>query len=391
MRQSVRFLFLGAGVLCALCSGGYGSERKGTAGTAPRPAKSRTPSYEIRAAGGESIEALAVAPYLDGAFEATATEHFVILHEPGAAYVAGACLLLEYAYDYFYEVFSQAGFDLSPPKERLVWICFPKKSSFSRYAFQVEGMDLSWLDGYYSTLTNRVAVVQTDQKTRQREEAGGLSKEELTPGVAKNRSPREGVGSPTPSTAFGDPVLAMSAAGQQFDLTRLTHEVAHQLAFNCGIQKRGIMYPLWVSEGLATNFEFGASADIGLEYCNAARCKGLVEAYHAGELVPLRQFVVQTTVPPDARVGRRHYAQAWGFFQFILTERPESLRLYLRRLADLRPYRRDGNTMLAEFTEAFGSPESLERSWNAFLARQARHVVAAAHSGTADTSIAPAP
>jgi len=41
-----------------------------------------------------------------------------------------------------------------------------------------------------------------------------------------------------------------------------------------------------------------------------------VEAYHAGELVPLRQFVVQTTVPPDARVGRRHYAQAWGFFQF---------------------------------------------------------------------------
>jgi hypothetical protein len=301
---------------------------------------------------------------LDASFETTATEHFVLFHEPGAGYVAEACRTLEYAYGHFYEVFSQAGFDLSRSNGRLVWICFPQKSDFSKYALRAEGMDLSWLDGYYSTLTNRVAIVQqTDRKVRRPEETTGPSASDVQVAVAANRSPHDGV-------------LPMSAEGQRFDVTRLTHEVAHQLSFNSGIQKRGVMYPLWVSEGLATNFEFDGSVTAGLEHCNAARCKGLGEAYAAGEQVPLRQFVVQTTVPPDAHVGRRYYAQAWAFFQFVLTERPESLRTYLHRLAQERPEHRDADTLLAEFVGAFGSPETLELAWNAFLARQAQQASA---------------
>lgn len=315
--------------------------------------------------GGKASANVAVPePLLGADFETTATEHFVLFHEPDADYVAGTCRALEYAYGHFYEVFSHAGFDLSRAPDRLVWICFPQKSAFSQYALQVEGMDLSWLDGYYSTLTNRVAIVQTDTKARRRrEETPQLPASDVQVVVAANRSPREGV-------------LPMSAAGQRFDVTRLTHEVAHQLAFNSGIQKRGVAYPLWVSEGLATNFEFDASVTAGLERCNTARCKGLLEAYAEGDLVPLRQFVTQTTVPPDARVGRRYYAQAWGFFQFILTERPESLRAYLSQLAQTRPEQRDERTQLAEFTEAFGPPETLELSWNAFLAGQARQISA---------------
>jgi hypothetical protein len=315
-------------------------------------------------------------PLLDASFQTTTTEHFVLFHEPGAGYVAGACGTLEYAYEYFYDVFAKAGFDLSRSKDRLVWIGFPRKSGFNRYALQAEGMDLSWLDGYYSTLTNRVAIVQTDQKARRREEAVPPSGSGPEAVVAAHRSPREGVGSQTRSSAFGGPVLAMAATGQQFDVTRLTHEVAHQLSFNSGIQKRGVMYPLWISEGLATNFEFDGTGSAGLEHCNTARCNGLLEAYAAGELVPLRPFVVQTTVAPDLHVGRRHYAQAWGFFQFILAEHPESLRIYLQRVAKNRPDHRDATTMLAEFTEAFGLPDALEESWKAFLVRQAQQASA---------------
>jgi len=321
--------------------------------------QTKQPAQRVSSRDGGSFDAAALSPLLGASFQTTTTEHFVLVHEPNAAYVAGACGTLEYAYSYFYEVFAQAGFDLSRAKDRLVWICFPQKSDFSKYALQAEGMDLSWLDGYYSTLTNRVAVVQPDQKTRTHEQAVPVSAGDVRVAVAANRSPHEGV-------------LPMSAAGQRFDVTRLTHEVAHQLSFNSGIQKRGVMYPLWVSEGLATNFEFDGSASTGLDHCNTARCNGLLEAYAAGELVPLRQFVVQTTVPPDTHVGRRYYAQAWGFFQFILTERPENLRTYLHRLAKQHGDHRDAVTLLAEFTEAFGSPETLEASWNAFLARQAQ-------------------
>ena len=330
-----------------------------------------TPLAQIGASrGGNSADVAIPRPLPDVPFEVATTEHFVVLHKPNAAYVDGACRTLEYAYGHFYDVFSQAGFDLSRPKDRLVWICFPQKNGFNKYALQAEGMDLSWLDGYYSTLTNRVAIVQPDQKTRQREKIVGPSAGEIRVAVA-GRSPHEGV-------------LPMSVAGQRFDVTRLTHEVAHQLSFNSGIQKRGMMYPLWVSEGLATNFEFDGSLAAGVEHCNAARCNGLLEAYAAGELVPLRQFVAQTTVPPDTHVGRRYYAQAWGFFQFILTERCENLQTYLHRLVEERPEHRDASLMLAEFTAAFGLPEALEPAWNAFLARQQQTL-----TGRCATPVAP--
>ncbi|MCL5278307.1 MAG: DUF1570 domain-containing protein [Planctomycetes bacterium] len=328
-------------------------------------------------------------PLLDASFQSTTTAHFVLLHEPGAGYVAGACRTLEYAYEYFYDVFSKAGFDLSRSQDRLVWICFPRKSSFSTYALQAEGMDLSWLDGYYSTLTNRVAIVQTDQRGRRREEAVPPSGSGPETMVAAHRSPREGGEPQTRSSAFGGPVLAMAATGPQFDVTRLTHELAHQLSFNSGIQKRGVMYPLWVSEGLATNFEFDGTGSAGLEHGNVPRCNGLLEAYAAGELTPLRQFVVQTTVSPDLHVGRRTYAQAWGFFQFLLTEYPEGLRGYLQHAANDHLEHRDPATMLAEFTEAFGSPDALEVSWNAFLAHQAQQAFAGCVAASVDVTRTP--
>jgi len=381
MRQSVLLPLLAAGTLCVLCSNCRSSEQNAapTRARGVGEAPSGSSARNIPSLGGNPADLAALRSLLStSSFETTATEHFVVLHKPNATYVEGACRTLEYAYGHFYEVFAQAGFSLSRPQERLVWICFPKKSGFSKYALQAEGMDLSWLDGYYSTLTNCVAVVQQDQRTRPREEPGGASAGDVRVAVAAHRSPHGGV-------------LPMSAAGQRFDVTRMTHEVAHQLSFNSGIQKRGVIYPLWVSEGLATNFEFDASVLAGLEHDNAARCRGLLEAYQTGELIPLRQLVVQATVPPDTHVGRRYYAQAWGFFQFILLERSEGLRTYLHRLAAGRTEHRDASAMLREFTSAFGPPETLELAWNEFLAREAQRA-SAQHPGfdtAPGTAVAP--
>ena len=365
MRQSVLLSLVAVVALCVLCSNCHSSKPQGSPHATDRVGETVFLQVAQKAAvpSGESAEPTAPNPLLDASFQTTTTKHFVLFHEPGASYVAGACRTLEYAYENFYDVFSQAGFDLSRSRDRLVWICFPRKSGFSKYALQAEGMDLSWLDGYYSTLTNRVAIVQRDQRTRRPEEAVPPSGSGAEAVVAAHRSPQEGV-------------LAMAASGQQLDVTRLTHEVAHQLSFNSGIQKRGVMYPLWISEGLATNFEFDGTGSAVLEHCNAARRNGLLEVYDAGGLIPLRQFVVQTTVSPDLHLGRRCYAQAWGFFQFILADHPESLRLYLCRVAKNHADHRDAATMLAEFTDTFGAPEALEGSWQAFLVRQAQQAAA---------------
>ena len=59
-------------------------------------------------------------------------------------------------------------------------------------------------------------------------------------------------------------------------------------------------------------------------------------------------------------LSRQHYAQAWAFFRFLLTERPESLRVYLQRVANRPAGRRGEDVLLSEFIDVFGAPESLE-------------------------------
>jgi hypothetical protein len=136
------------------------------------------------------------------------------------------------------------------------------------------------------------------------------------------------------------------------------------------------MYPLWASEGLATSFEFDMPDNGELTLSIAARRRGAVEAWAAGELVPLREFAVQTPASPNIEVSRRHYAQAWAFFQYVLTEHPEGLRLYLRQMKNQPLGPRSTSALLAEFVAVFGAPESLQPSWNAFLARQAQYSAA---------------
>jgi hypothetical protein len=348
MSKSTLFLFMAAGAFVCPSSNCPASEQRSSV-----PAASQTAN--------SSVDPATLKPLLGSSAQITETEHFAIVHEEAAKYVPGTSRTLERAYQRFYDAFSKAGFELAPSQSRLVWVCFPQQSGFNKYAMEAEGTDLSWLDSHYSTLTNRVAIVEPSPRLLGR----GETEATLTPSTPVALAAREGV-------------LPISTSGPPVDNARLTHELAHQLAFNSGLQKRGVMYPFWVSEGLATNFEFESPAGTGFEQCSTARRGCLVKMRDAGELVPLRQFIVQTKVPADAVRSRRHYAQAWAFFQFMLTQRSENLRSYLHHIAVLPPGQRGTMVLLREFTDAFGSPEEIEGSWDAFLDRQAQQAQASA-------------
>jgi hypothetical protein len=345
MHKKVLCLFFAVGVLCSISVNCGGSESK--------QAQQATLS-----SGDVSVVLASLQSPAGTTFQTTSTEHFTIVHEVGAEGIAGTGRALEFAYQRFYDVFVKAGFKPTHSEDRLVWICFPEQSGFDQYALRAEGMDLSWLDGYYSTLTNRVAVVQPDLRMAERE-----------PVIPPQRTGDIRI-TLASNIRQSERVLPMSPAGQWLDLTRLTHELAHQLAFNSGIQKRGVMYPIWVSEGLSTNFECDGLTSESVLSCNAARSACLESTYAAGEMVPLRELIVQTRVSADGHASRQHYAQAWAFFRFLLTERPESLRVYLDRVVNVPAGRRGSQILLSEFADVFGSPESLDPAWNAFVVHQ---------------------
>jgi hypothetical protein len=129
------------------------------------------------------------------------------------------------------------------------------------------------------------------------------------------------------------------------------------------------MYPLWVAEGLATNFEADATGRITVGLANVYRKRALSSAWKGGRIEPLGRFVAVTRIEPGAGMISDTYAQCWGLFQFLLSEHPRELARYMESLAQSEAGWRDEWTMRQEFVQAFGSIGSLERRWHAYLAR----------------------
>jgi hypothetical protein len=158
-------------------------------------------------------------------------------------------------------------------------------------------------------------------------------------------------------------------------VTRASHEAAHQLSFNTGLLKRGVMYPFWVSEGLATNFEAGPDGAFGFRNANEPRLRQLRAAAHAKRLIRIEEFVAVARISGDSTPAISEadgYAEAWGVFRFLLSTRPGDLSRYLRSVSALEPGRRDAPTLRREFDAAFGSAERVAGEWAVFLDKVSR-------------------
>jgi hypothetical protein len=274
--------------------------------------------------------------------------HYRIYDQGPTDWAPAAARLLECVRGHFYEIWSENGFPLEVSEQPLVWLHFADRGSFDHYARTVDRIDLSWAEGYYSARTHRVAVFS-------REETGPEPIwVDSSPAPTSDVHPHSGTGAESASPAD--------------DLRRLTHEAAHQLAFSGGLLKRGVMYPVWVSEGLAMHFEADEAGRIGAGSDDTGRRTSLVRAARAGSLMPLSRFLVLTRIPSDdKRSTERVYDQAWGMFAMLLSERPESLRAYLRTMALAGPGRRSEETLRSEAEAAFGDLDALDAEWQRFL------------------------
>lgn len=296
------------------------------------------------------------------------SEHFLLFHAGETGWAAQTANLLEQAHSDFHAWLGQFGFAASAHADRLVWVCFCHCQEFDAYSRGNDQMDMSWTDGYYSARTNRVALVLPPRRiTGQSEAAEVTAHAEVYPAA--------GVTGYDPSLDWPADLPADAPrwrTAEQVDTRWITHELAHQLAFNCGLQKRGVLYPLWLAEGLATSFEADDDGRFGFGRDNAPRRRTLLAAHAHHRLLPLRRFVAMDRLGEKGQTAaRRQYAQAWGLFHFLSRERPEQLRQYLRSLRGLEEDWRDPATLRREFVEAFGPIDQMERDWRGWLANLA--------------------
>ena len=283
------------------------------------------------------------------------SDHFQIIYGDDANQASLQARLLETTHDRFFDAF--ADFGIHRVDEPMVSVFFESKRDYLRYARRVDRVDVSWTVAYYSAKTNRTAFYRFGAPWPT-EPGGGSSDDD----------DNQLFGSATSTTG--------STAGDhhhEVTFASATHEAAHQLAFNCGLQRRGVRYPLWVSEGLATNFEAtGFDARFGPTFDNPKRRNRLHRLYGYGTLQSLRQFITMTHPPTsDALATDAAYAQAWGLFRFLYQHHYEDLARYLRTLRQLPVGERDARMLLQEFEQHFGPVSRVEERWHEWIATNA--------------------
>lgn len=173
----------------------------------------------------------------DTALRPVRSRWFIIWTDAPSDRAAELADTLDDAADCFVQRIKSLGMNTHRTAAPLVCVFFSRHADFLRFAAQDDGVEASWMGGYYSASKNRVVAY---------DDATGV----------EFASAFRAVRTETPEGRQRIETLQREA----WDATRekLLHEAAHLLAFNTGAQKPGAPYPAWLTEGLAESFARGA-------------------------------------------------------------------------------------------------------------------------------------
>ena len=267
-------------------------------------------------------------------FRVHQTAHYVVVSDADEPFVLYCAGLFEKLYKGFYAFWKNNRWELPEPQFPLVAVIFNDKASFQRYARPEAGPAAESIIGYYNLQTNRIATYD----------------------IAEGAGARAGV------------FLV------DRNIATLVHEATHQLAYNCGLQKRYADNPYWVSEGMAVFFE---SPDLkrGDGWRQIGKINEVNRIRFAQYLRERPADSLVTLIQDDARLKNSStasfaYAEAWALTYFLVKTKPEAYVNYLKRLSEgeylqtLEPRQR-----VQMFCEAFGEIEKLDKQFIAYTRR----------------------
>jgi len=210
--------------------------------------------------------------------------------------------ILEKSYEKFYKEFGY-GLELTYPEKKLTIICFASEKDMKDYAKIVDKVDTTMIEAYYSPTTNMVAIVQEKNK--------------------------------------------------EINKKTITHEISHQLAFNSGMLNKNRSYPIWIVEGLATNFEINSKYSF---------------SYLKGKRLQLEKFVGNIKMPlDDSEASDAIYIRSWGLFRYLSKKKPEAFKKYLKELSSIEIYRQTEKEYIKIFISAFGELDTVQSEFLLYI------------------------
>jgi hypothetical protein len=148
----------------------------------------------------------------------------------------------------------------------------------------------------------------------------------------------------------------------------VVHEATHQIAFNCGLQKRYADIPLWLCEGMAVYFEAPDLTSTrgwrGIGRVNYPRLETFRKNLPNWNDGTLAAMLRDSQRFRDPRTAADAYADAWALNYYLIKYEPKAYAEYLKALADKRPLIDDTpEERLAEFRAHFGDLDTLEQEF----------------------------
>lgn len=149
-----------------------------------------------------------------------------------------------------------------------------------------------------------------------------------------------------------------------------THEGAHQLLFERGVQVAGAKYPAWVAEGLAVCFETtDATQPFGPSQRSVRRQEAWREIVLQDRPDPLQSIITRARPPEegDGSLQAKFYAESGALVAWMMQQRRTELANYLTWFkTDGRGRTLSPEQQLESFEHFFGPVSVVERAWQRY-------------------------
>ncbi|MCH2113929.1 MAG: DUF1570 domain-containing protein [Pirellulales bacterium] len=283
-------------------------------------------------------------------FQVHESKHYVVVFNTTRTYAKWCSSLLERLQNAFIAFWKKKGSPVRQPEHPLAVLVFGDKASYMRHAKAELGEAAGNAIGYYSLQTNRIVMYDlTGMQALRRQNSRRGSLHDITALLSHPEA---------------EPLVAT-----------IVHEATHQIAFNCGLQKRFVDNPVWLGEGLAMFFETPDLASrrswSGIGNINHMRWGRFQDNFSAGKVGTLKSLIVDDSRIRNPRTAVDLYAESWAWTYFLVKWYPKEYTAYLKTLAAkplLTPD--DKHTRLADFQAHFG--ENLEALQDEFYRRMSR-------------------
>ncbi|TWT35306.1 hypothetical protein KOR34_01950 [Posidoniimonas corsicana] len=275
-------------------------------------------------------------------FDCYSTPHYVVAYSTSREYARWLSSLLERLHKAFVSYWEKQGLELTEPRFPLVVVVYADAASYQKASADELG-GAGGIIGYYSLTTNRVSMYDLTGVEKRRAAAGGrTSMRDINRMVAR------------PAVA---PLVAT-----------IVHEATHQVAFNTGVMQRFADLSLWLVEGMAIYFE---APDLssgrgwrGIGKVNYPRLQSFHRNASGWNPEKMRRLVTDDRRMRDAGTAAAAYAEAWALNYFLIKQRPDEYRSYLKQAAELKPFDElPEGVRIRTFEQHFGPVDDLSRDF----------------------------